>query len=168
MMRYPDLFRVAVANSPNGVLLADDGGQVLFTNPTLNQMFGFAPDEELAGTRANALLPGVPLFDAVLAIAGAAAQDVAAPITCRVEARRKDGGRFPVDVVVVPCSDEGRPMALLSVVDGTHQRNLETAVNRNADFEALIAEVAASFVNIPPDQVDDRLIESLGRVAAAI
>src|SRR6476659_2388847 len=138
VMPYVHLFRVAVANSPSGVLLADDAGEVLFTNRTLNQMFGFAPDEDLAGTRANALLPGVPLFDAVLAIAGAAWHDVAAPITCRIEARRRDGGRFPVDVVVVPCSDKGRPMALLSVVDGTLQRNLETAVNRNADFEVLV------------------------------
>jgi transcriptional regulator with GAF, ATPase, and Fis domain len=48
----------------------------------------------------------------------------------------------------------------------TTRHDLEAALFRSEEFERTVADIAASFVNIPPDKVDGQVVDSLARMSA--
>ena len=63
-MPYPDLFRLAVDASACGIVICDEAGCILFTNPALERLFGYTSGE-LLGLPIDNLVPeafrGAPL-----------------------------------------------------------------------------------------------------------
>ena len=94
-----DLLPVALAAAPCGVVMCDESGRILFSNPTLQRMFGLSPDE-LLNASVDALVPGLLRATHERLRRGFRQEpDARAMAPGRiVEGQRKDGTVFPVEV----------------------------------------------------------------------
>lgn len=90
---------------PDGVLEIDDTGRILAINRAAARLFGYRPGEVLGAPVAR-LLPGP---DPGPALGGPAGEG------CRLSGRRRDGGNFPLRLVVSDCGG-GAPARLLAVL----------------------------------------------------
>jgi formate hydrogenlyase transcriptional activator len=71
-----------------------------------------------------------------------------------------------------PLTTEYGPSVLAVIVDVTARRQLEQAtrfvVEEQLEFERLVAELSASFINLPADRVDDAIRDALQRIGEAL
>jgi two-component system sensor kinase FixL len=101
-LRAEDLLAVLDA-VPDAILGVDGDGRVLFVNRPAARLFGY-PAADLVGRPVELLVPvdlgarHAPALD--LTAAGAGAARVAEGVRLRVEARRRDGARFPAEVTL--------------------------------------------------------------------
>ena len=51
-----EAFRVIIEDAPDGILLVDLAGRIVFANRQVTELFGYAPDE-LHGQRVEILIP---------------------------------------------------------------------------------------------------------------
>ena len=79
-------FQLAADASPNGILVCDEGGTILFANQKVEAVFGYAADA-LVGQSASVLLPGFPATDRARD-PGAAQGWLGGPDRDRVDVRR--------------------------------------------------------------------------------
>ena len=79
---------------------------------------------------------------------------------------RKDGSIVWVNLTVsLLWEDLGEPKFFISVVeDITERRRAEEALEERLEFETLLTELSAEFVNLPSEQVDDRIEYWLQRI----
>ena len=167
------LISLAVHASPVGMLVVDDRGVILFANREAERHFGFSV-ENLAGLPVESLVPG----PAALRHASLRQSFIEQPESRRMGVgrylfgRRQDGSEFPIEVGLNPVRVDARTFVLVSVVDITERRNAETTARRGVEdrlaFEALIADIASAFVNLPPDSLDAAITEALQRIGEAL
>ena len=86
--------------------------------------------------------------------------------------QRRDGSRFPVEITVSTLRTDDGCFVLASVGDVTAQRQQEQA-HRDAatsqrEFEALIADMSAQFINLPPESVEAAIRTALTRIGEAL
>ncbi|MCX7143537.1 MAG: PAS domain S-box protein [Proteobacteria bacterium] len=101
-------FRSIIETAPDGMLVADDGGRILLTNPAAETLFGYAPGE-LIGGQIEQLVPervrgkhGELRADFIAE--GLSRAMGAGP---RVLGLRKDGGEFAIAVSLSPLPERG-------------------------------------------------------------
>jgi PAS domain S-box-containing protein len=145
----------------------------LFANREAERYFGFA-QEELGGHSVESLVPVRAgghqgrLQERFLQRPGTSAVDADGDFF----GRRRDGSEFPIDVGLKPVQVDHRTFVLLSVVDRTDRRNADVAARRAAEerlqFDALAGEIAAAFVNLPPEALDQAITESLHKIVEAL
>ena len=167
------LINLAVHASPVGMLVVDDRGVILFANREAERHFGFSV-ENLAGLPVESLVSG----PAALRHASLRQSFIEQPESRRMGVgrylfgRRQDGSEFPIEVGLNPVRVDARTFVLVSVVDITERRNAETTARRGVEdrlaFEALIADIASAFVNLPPDSLDAAITEALQRIGEAL
>jgi PAS domain S-box-containing protein len=167
------LFRLAVEASPNGVLVIDAEGVVRFANNQAESLFGY-PAGALVGLPFQTLVPGaVSDRDASLRRAFLPT-DSNLPVNAAhdLPGRRQDGSEVPVEVALTAVPVGSRVFVLAAVVDLSERRRLEErardAANDRARFEALVADISAAFVNLPPDRVDTAIVDALQRIVEAL
>ncbi len=158
---------------PNGVLIVDTRGQIAFANAEIGQQFGYDV-QSLLGQPVDILLPEASraVFashrQAVLDGASAAAMGPGAQLI----GRRQDGSEFPVEIGLNPVTTEHGTFALAVVVDISARLQAEEqqrrALEEQLDFERLVAELSARFINLPADRVDAAVVEAFGRVCSAL
>jgi len=165
-MPYPDLFRLAVDASACGIVICDEAGRILFTNPTLERLFGYT-SEELVGSSIDMLVP-----DSLRGRQEAHRQQFAQRpetrnigVGRRVEGRRKDGTVFPVDVALIPGAYDGRDVVIASVVDSTTRGLLEDDLARRQAFEQAVADIAVGFVTPHDAELNERILAAQRRLA---
>jgi transcriptional regulator with GAF, ATPase, and Fis domain len=87
-------------------------------------------------------------------------------------AQRRDGSRFAAEIAVSPVEVAAGRFVLVSVVDITARREPERtplpAVTGEREFERLIADMSAQFINLPPEGVDAAMREALKRIGEAL
>jgi formate hydrogenlyase transcriptional activator len=167
------LIGLAIHASPVGMMVVDDHGTVLFANREAERYFGFA-QEELAGHSVDSLVPVRAdghqgrLQDWFLQRPGTPGVDADGNFS----GRRRDGSEFPIEVGLKPVQVDHRTFVLLSVVDRTDRRNADVAARRAVEerlqFDALVGEIAAAFVNLPPEALDQAITESLHKIVEAL
>ena len=149
----PDLFRLVTESLPGGVLVLDAAGAITFANRETERQFGYCRDD-LIGEPAETLLPEL-----------------------RNEGRgqfgrRRDGSQFPVEIGLNAVATDHGAFTLVEVTDLTARREAETAnraaVESQLEFERLVAELSAKFINVPADQVDDAMRDALRRIGEAL
>jgi transcriptional regulator with GAF, ATPase, and Fis domain len=147
-----DVFRLAAESLPNGIVLVNPPGAIVMVNHEIEKQFGYARDE-LIGQALEKLLPNTR-----------AGRDLSG--------RRRDGSEFPVDVDLKPIETGDGTYLLGSVVDITSRRELERAaglaVERQLEFERLIAELSFKFINLAPDRIVDAARDALGRIGQTL
>jgi PAS domain S-box-containing protein len=164
-------FRVAVESVPLGILVCDERGTIIFVNDKIEGVFGYAASD-LVGRSASDLVPagGWPVLPA-------AEPDVpdrlfSAGDPLHLVGRRKDGSTVPVEIRRTQVSGGNQRLTVASVLDISERLELQHEIARTAteysDFEHLVTELAAQFVNVQPDRVDDAIVDSLRRISVML
>ena len=167
-----DLFRLAIESSPNGVAIVASAGTIVMANARLESEFGYEHDE-LIGQHIEVLVP-----ESLRSIHALARSDYLTQAETRrmgvleVFGRRKDGSQIPVQIGLNAILTSSGVYALASVVnvserirvDDEHRRALEELV----EFERLVGDIAARFVNLEPADVDDAIVDAQRRIVEAL
>jgi formate hydrogenlyase transcriptional activator len=167
------IHKIAVDASPNGVIVCDDAGTILYVNTQTEAIFGYRA-EELVDSRIDRLLPE-----------SSRSADVEAPerfwanlqsrrmgASRGLNGRRKDGSAVPVEIGLTVANGDGPRLIVASVVDITErleqERSAREAAERQIAFERLVSRLEARFVSTQPGQVDEAVIDTLRRIVEAL
>ena len=127
-------FELAVEASPGGVLMINPRGDILLANSELERQFGYHRSE-LIGKSVDILLPG-PRQRAHAAYR----RDFFADPAIRrmgagrdLNARRKDGTEFPVEIGLNPIQSNDGMLVLATVIDISARKEAERAIEAQND-----------------------------------
>lgn len=133
-------FRLALEAAPNGLLLVNSQGAILFSNQKLAQMFGYQASE-LTGKLVEILLPQ-KLRDKHPAHRK---EFLSSPKTRPMGAgrdlfgARKDGSEFPVEIGLNPLVTDQETLVLAAIIDITERKKSERLVaEKNRELETLL------------------------------
>jgi PAS domain S-box-containing protein len=136
------LLRLAVHAAPCGILVADQGGDIMFANRALLQMFGYTADE-LVGQPVEILVPGKDAETHRLQRERFNKQPSVREmgIGKNFHGVTKDGREFPVEIGLQPGeSKEGR-IVVATIIDISRRRGIEDRLHRDEEhLEELVAE----------------------------
>lgn len=131
--------RAILDHMVDAVITTDERDAIVSANPAVERLFGYRPDE-LLGTGLRALLAAPPPEAPVVASDELPPEEdepdegsAARPIEGRAVARRKDGGRLPVDVAVSELWVGGQRLFTSIVRDVSDRTRLEEYLRRRAD-----------------------------------
>jgi PAS domain S-box-containing protein len=118
--------RVVVESAPDGVLMTDDRGTILFVNGRAENIFGYHR-EELLGKKIEILVPAKKRAAHVSQRVGYQKESHTRPMGMGLELNglRKDGTEFPVEISLSPVKSAKDRRFVASVRDITERRNLE-------------------------------------------
>jgi PAS domain S-box-containing protein len=142
--RFEELFR----STPQGLLIVDEANQVIQSNRSAQDMFGFG-EAEFPGVSVTSLVPHEhrPRHDGHIA-RYRAAPDVRPMLPGArgeprvVSAVRRDGSRFLADIRLVPVTVGDSHQVLVALADVTKQVNNVEAIARSlAEKETLLKEI---------------------------
>jgi PAS domain S-box-containing protein len=145
------VFRVAAETAPNGVVVCDETGAILFVNRQIEETFGHAA-LELVGRSIEDLLPisgrtGAESLWAFCQHSNSPAIDARRDLKVGLTATERDGRRFVVASVVATA--QGTP-------------------GDSFTFERLITDLAARFVVVPPEDVESAIVDGIEQIAQAL
>ena len=112
--------------SPNGALATDDNGRIVYANPRVEELFGWAPSE-LRGRPVETLIPDrlgerhASLRTAYNAEPSARPMGQGGVLT----AARRDGSEFAAEIGLAPLRSRRRRLVVVTIVDKTAQVELE-------------------------------------------
>jgi PAS domain S-box-containing protein len=169
----PEFVRAAFEWLPIGVMMVTIEGAIVLANRELERMFGY-PSAELIGQAVEVLVPdGSRIAHPNLRktfLTHPQAREMAAGR--ELFGRRKDGSEIPLEVGLTPVPFGDTPFVVVSVVDITERQRIQneahTAREDRLQFEALVGELGAEFVNLRPEEVDRAIEEALGRIVRAL
>jgi len=160
LFRGEELFGLAIDAFPGGVFVASADGVIVRANLEFERQFDYGP-EELIGGAIHVLLPD--------AMNGSRA---AAGSRRRLTARRRDGTEFPAEVTLTALRSERGAFVLGSIVDATRWQSTDelvrAAIDKELEFERLIADLCHKFINLSPDQVIETMRDGLRQVGEAL
>ncbi len=144
--RFRDLFDVA----PDAILLTSAEGKILIANAEAHRMFGH---ENLVGEEVDALVGEDSRERHPHLRAGFFANPESRRVrgAREIQARRKDGKMFPVEITLASSSVDGQPAALAIIRDATDRRALEERLRQTQKLEAigsLAGGIAHDFNNL--------------------
>jgi len=147
LQRTESGFREMLTTIAEAILMTDGVGRIVFANEMAGKLFGYAT-EELVGLPVDALVPE--------RMRGRHTQDrsdfMLAPSTRRMGrgvpplGRRKDGGEFPLEVVLGSMQQEGGPLVMSFISDISARLEAERKLRDYRDrlqrmaFDAALAE----------------------------
>gem|GEM_PF-506750 len=136
-----DRFRLMVEASPNAIIMADAGGQIVIANQKAEELFGYSR-EELAGQPVEILVPERVRRQHVDDRAGFTTHPEARPMGAGRDlfARRKDGREVPVEIGLTPIESPGGVLTLATVTDITARKEAEEARRESELFVAKVLD----------------------------
>ena len=154
----------------DGVLIVDPAGVIVLANRQIESQFGYSSGE-LVGQSIDILLPESSRAAHAADRASVMATRDARPMGRKLHCRRRDGSEFRAEVRLSPLTTESGTFVLAVVIETTTPQ-IE-ATNRSIaegqlEFERLVAELSASFINLPADRVDDAMRDAFRRIGEAL
>jgi PAS domain S-box-containing protein len=136
-----DAVRQAVAAAPDGIVVTDDAGTIVFANPKTYELFGYAPGE-LVGETVETLLPDDVRGGHVAHRAAYTAHPRTRPMGSGLDlrGRRKSGEEFPVEISLSPVASDDRVFVVAIVRDVTDRRRAAEELLAAHEELALVAE----------------------------
>jgi formate hydrogenlyase transcriptional activator len=163
------LLGLAAESVPSGILVVDPVGTIVLVNHQLERQFGYSR-EALIGQSVETLLPDV--WRAVHAMHREGFQrvpEVRASLETDLHGRRRDGSAFPAEISLIPLQTEEGIFVLGCIVDITARlEGARLTVERQLDFERLIAELSYKFINLPSDEVVEAIVDALHRIGETL
>ncbi len=142
---------------PDGLLVADSAGRILYVNGALERLFGYAPDE-LLGRAVESLTPcdvaSVHAHHRLDYQARARIRPMGA--SSNLFGRRKDGSLFPVDVMLSPLEIQDHHVTLCVVRDASQRKAVEDKLHiANTVFQStqeaiVVTDVECRIVAVNP------------------
>jgi PAS domain S-box-containing protein len=128
-----DGFRLLAESSPAAVIVVDSNGVVQFANVETERMFGYR-SEELIGRSIDILVPARLRKRHALLRRGFLADPSKRPMGVGrdLEAIRRDGSEFPVEISLTPIESEAGLIVVATVLDITSRRQAEKALAQRA------------------------------------
>jgi PAS domain S-box-containing protein len=145
-------YRRVIDDSPNGIIIhqGDHDNAIRFVNPAGLQMFGHTETAQMIGRpMLDYIAPGDR--DLVRERNAARLRSALPPGLIQVEALRADGSGFWINAAATVVDWEGHPATLVSFVDVSEQRRLQTAEREAESLRAVtrLANAAAHEINNP-------------------
>ena len=163
-----ELARFIVQSLAEGVLVVDPALLVVFANRQVEQQFGYSPGQ-LIGRPVDVILPGAAQEEGVLR--RGLGRTATANTVRHLVGRRRDQSECPVDVTVTPLAVGAATYAVV-VIDtsapGRVASAWPTAAERQLEFERVVGELCARFVNLEIATVDDEIREALRRIGETL
>jgi two-component system sensor histidine kinase UhpB len=113
-------FRILFESAPNGVLVVDDKRRIVLANERLDQKFGYERGE-LIGKPASILFPD-RFWDASAKAGSTAIVTLKSPLAAGdryLNCRQKDGGEFPVEILINPIATQAGRFVIVTIIDVT-------------------------------------------------
>ncbi len=116
LLETENWFRSVIESAPDGMLVADAAGQILLTNPMVEEIFGYTPGELVGGTIEQLvperIRPGhAKLRETFMAEGRNRAMSASTTLT----GRRKDGSEVPLTITLAPLPPRGTRGKCVSV-----------------------------------------------------
>ncbi len=156
---------------PGGVLVVDAAGVIALANRQIESQFGYSCDK-LVGQSIDILLPESSRAALAAHRASLIARSDARPGTAReLLCQRRDGSEFRAEVGLSLLTTEGGTLVLAVVIESATlpiDATTRSIAEGQLEFERLVAELSASFINLPADRVDDAMRDALRRIGEAL
>jgi PAS domain S-box-containing protein len=164
---------LALDVSPSGIAVLEPGGRIAMVNRALERLFSYSR-EELVGQPVELLVSEAsrPAHAGIREMYLHALDAEATGTGRELQARRKDGSEFSVEIRLSPVRTEQGGLVLALVTDLTDRRRPEQAestfIDEQLGFERLVAELSGRFINLPIEQMADAIRDGLGRICAKL
>ncbi|MDQ3896477.1 MAG: PAS domain S-box protein, partial [Actinomycetota bacterium] len=158
--RADDRFRAYLESAPDAIVVVDREGRIVLVNPMLERLFGYAPGE-LVGQAVEALLPAARRQGHVGDRTRYLGEATTRPMGSgrELEALRKDGTSFPVDVSLTPLPGHDGVLVAAAVRDMTARAELEEERRRLHETRLLRRQSL---------EINDNVIQGLTTAAYAL
>jgi PAS domain S-box-containing protein len=139
---------------PDGLVIADDEGRVVYANRRLADLSGYSP-AEMRGQPIELLVPermrALHTQHRDRFIAHPTARPMGAGLS--IVLRRKDGSEFPADISLSPLDTPGTRVVLATIRDVTDRREAEARLRRSEERFRLLVEWVQDYaiVFLEPD-----------------
>jgi formate hydrogenlyase transcriptional activator len=155
--------------SPNGILVVDAAGRILFVNGEVERQFGYGR-EELVGQLVDLLLPEALGPIRAVHHEGLALAPLARPMGPGLDlfGRRKDGTPISVEIGLKPIHLAAAPCVLAAIADTTERRRIQelqrAALEEQLEFERFVANLSFQFINFPDEEIGGAVRSGLERL----
>ncbi|GJL55647.1 MAG: hypothetical protein NPIRA02_27790 [Nitrospirales bacterium] len=141
--QYKDYFEHLLDLVPNGMIMIDRDGAILFANTHIIEQFGYAQGE-LIGQQVEILIPERFRHSHPQSRMAFFASPTARTMDRgrNLYGLRKDGSEFLVDIGLTPLTTSGETRVLASVIDMTARQKAEDALSQSESLNALILQSA--------------------------
>ncbi|MGD0123596.1 MAG: MASE1 domain-containing protein [Candidatus Limnocylindrales bacterium] len=152
LLRTELTFRAVLEQSPNAIVAIDDGGLLVYVNPSAAQTFGYST-AELNGMSVDLLVPDGFRENHERLRAAYVAGPRPRPLGIGVDllGRRRDGSTFPVEISLTPIDTPAGRRFFATIVDTSERTRLELELRQALKLESigrLAGGIAHDFNNL--------------------
>lgn len=141
-------YRLLWENSNDGVVLMNDSGEILFSNPAITQMFGYDSDVLLGGNLSRLIDHSDPLSEVEESVPDLIQSEQQLK---EVRGRRKDGGTFPVEISCSAMDMHGHRLRAAFLRDITQRKETEHELKVHEERLEAVREIQQwMFPKVPP------------------
>jgi PAS domain S-box-containing protein len=142
------LFRAISTFSTDAIILSDQNDKVIYWNPAAEQTFSYQENDAIGKSLTELVMP----FSEHDAHKEMLKEILSKPLSKKrrqLNAKRKDGSTFPMDISVVSVTLDGKQCLLSTIRDVTEWKNMEEALRQERDMlENVAANVNAGLAII--------------------
>jgi formate hydrogenlyase transcriptional activator len=167
-----DIVGAAIESLPIAAMVVRSDRIIACVNRETERLFGYAGGE-LIGRPVEALVPDAPRIGDADTPPDGDENAVAQAGACRgLYGRHKDGSEIPIDMQWTPVQARDTDLIIVSIADLSDRHGLSTGpqvwADEQIEFERLVCELGAEFVNLRPSEVDRAIEDGLGRLARTL
>jgi formate hydrogenlyase transcriptional activator len=166
---FDSLFQTLFEQAPDATLVSDSNGSILFVNAQTEKMFGYAR-MDLQGKPLEVLMPERFRRRHTAQRSLYVAEPSSRPMGAGLElyGLRRDGSEFPVEISLSPLGTSTGIVFASAIRDVSDRKRIETLLQSQLDFEKLMGQLSATFVNLSTAEVDEKISEGLKAIAESM
>lgn len=153
-----DFMKNLLDSSPNAVLVSDKNHLITSANKTAEIIFGRSPGELLFNDISI-------LFEKKNTLSEAS-EFIGMKRSAEVNCRTKNHEIFPARMKRTKINkDPGRGASTLYIIeDISYEKSIEMSLSERLKFEMFLSELSATFVNVKPGEIDDKINLALNQI----